>query len=126
MLAKQTAEPKRILDKKHAYIAAQVQEVSRDLVIFRVITASIALTIAARLAENDFKMTQHSICLDLAGGSWLETICPMLDGSYSARLDLNGPVFVLAAVHAGCPNTLAEHQDVKDALVGWFNGLQSS
>jgi hypothetical protein len=69
MLAKQTAEPKRILDKKHAYIAAQVQEVSRDLVIFRVITASIALTIAARLAENDFKMTQHSIYLNLTGGS---------------------------------------------------------
>jgi hypothetical protein len=115
-----------ILDKKYAYIAAQEQEVSRDLVIFRVITVSIALAIAARLSENDFKMTQHSICLDLAGGSWLETICPMLDGSNSARLDLNGPVFVLAAVYAGCPNTLAEHQDVKDALVGWCNGLQSS
>jgi hypothetical protein len=44
-----------ILDKKYAYIAAQEQEVSRDLVIFRVITVSIALAIAARLSEMTSK-----------------------------------------------------------------------
>jgi hypothetical protein len=112
-----------ILDKKYAYIAVQDQEVPRDLVIFRVITASIAISIAARLAENNFKVTQHSICLDLVGGSWLETICSLLDESFSARLSLNDAVFVLAAVHAGCSDALAEHQDVKDELVGWRNGV---
>ena len=111
-----------ILDKRYNYLSGQ-EQAPRDLVIFRVITTSIALAMASRLTGNDFRTVQHSICIDLAGGSWPDTICPKLDESYSGRLDLNGAVFILAAVHAGCPDQLAEHRDVKDDLVGWRNGI---
>lgn len=114
-----------ILETWSCDIGLQEPQVPREVAIFRAITASVAISIASRLAERDFKVRRHCTCLDLAGGSWLSTICPMFDDPFSARLDLSRAVLILAAVHAGCSSSFSSHPDMKEALIGWRNGIYS-
>ncbi len=114
-----------ILHSVDEHISMEGREVSREVAIFRAITASIVISMASRFAGGDFKTRQHCTCLDLASGVWLATICQMLDETISARLELSRAVFVLAAVHAGCSPSFSSHPDVGEGLIGWRNGIYS-
>ena len=94
---------------------------SRSLIHFRAVTASIVLSVIAKLSGNTFENCRHLIALSLTTDNWLKSMCSCLDHSINS-LSLTEVALLLAVVHAGVEPTAA-FQLQRKTVIGWRQGV---
>jgi hypothetical protein len=95
--------------------------IPEELVHFRVVTASVAISIASRLAPKDFATVRHSAQLDLCFPLWLKQVCKVIDQAQGGTVELHKAIGVLAAVHVGLNPGSIEASDKNN--IAWREGI---
>jgi hypothetical protein len=123
-----------ILDQQQRSGIAWKQEFPPALIDFRVITASIMISIASRLAPENFGSMRHAINIALDTPDWLEQMGFALDKglhpdydaqSISVGFPLWKAVQIVAVMHAAPgPAGVDQEADVNvRRMIGWRSGI---
>ncbi|KAL8708587.1 MAG: hypothetical protein Q9220_006523 [cf. Caloplaca sp. 1 TL-2023] len=104
-------------------VRGQVKIGRSELARFRTITATIAISIASRLAPDSFKNVSHATVMELDDESWVSNICKVLDNHMGtgSQLQLQLAIVILASVHAA--HEPIDIEKVNTKIVGWRNGI---
>lgn len=112
------------LEAVTAHLDAQLLDdvgVPEEVAHFRVITASIAMSVASRFAPKGFANIRHSSKLDLCFDFWLKQVCKVIDQTQGGTVELHKVIGVLAAVHAGQSPVSIEHSN--NSIIAWRQGI---
>ncbi|KAL3426623.1 hypothetical protein PVAG01_00132 [Phlyctema vagabunda] len=121
-----------IADERH--VAAVVSSLQRgsngngppkELVKFRVLTASILFAVSSLLGGKDFPTLQHVTSVDMSFSpfSSISTALEILDSGLIDSLSLGRAVDIVAAVHAGAILAKTRQSEVEEHSVGYRNGI---
>lgn len=114
------------------------QQLSPAIIDFRIITASIIMSVASRLAPEGFDSMRHAIGLDLDTPDWLTSISSSLDkhlyqapSHHSPAVSSGVPfwkaVQIVAVIHAAIGGGQVDQDADVDIrrIIGWRSGVYS-
>lgn len=91
---------------------------------FRVITASINVSVLSRLTNTGFKGMSHMTEMDLNTYTWLDKIASTLDKSLRHGIPFYDAVKLLSIIHAGAPyETLEIDTAERSMILGYRQGI---
>ncbi|KAL1613946.1 hypothetical protein SLS54_010156 [Diplodia seriata] len=100
--------------------------IPESVIDHRVITASVILSVADRLAPDSFDTCRHSCKFSLADPDWLDQMAPLVDRILASHnsVRLQQAVAVLAVVHSAAPHENFDDKYTMDyaRLIGWREG----
>ena len=123
-----------ILDQKQRSSIGWETGFPPALINFRIISASILISVASRLAPEDFESLRHSINIALDTPDWIASMSSIIDngvhpGHESQPSSLGFPLWkavqILAVVHAASsPDWVDQEADVDvRRIIGWRTGV---
>ena len=96
--------------------------VPKFLALFRVLTASIIISVWGRLAGNDFESIRHATTLSLNDPMWLENTCEILNKNLLSGLNVYDVAHGVAVVHAAANPETRNDFNQTNKVIGWRNG----
>ncbi len=96
--------------------------VPKFLALFRVLTASIIISVWSQLGGNDFKSIRHATALSLNDPMWLENTCEILNKNLLSGLNVYDVAHGVAVVHAAANSETVNNYNQANKVIGWRNG----
>ena len=113
----------RVIDEKDA--DANYQEISHELLEFRVATAAIVFSLGGGIAGLGYWSMTHATAIDLGSSVWLDSVTAAIDKALSASLPLQNAAVLLASIHTAHEPGNISNITKQSRTVGSRNGIHA-
>lgn len=93
-----------------------------DLVRFRIITASIVISVVDLLSKA-FGTSYHVTQMYLGSSLWLDEVCGHLDKHFTSGLDFHDAAIIVGTLHSAAPSRLLDMEGIeRSSILGFRHG----